>query len=72
MAQYSYSDALVEKIEAFHAERVEGNKDVGDHEVNKEPLREAQRLLGKVLREPTPAPLILKLDEFYTIGQKVY
>lgn len=34
MAQYSYSDALVEKIEAHHAERVEGNKDAGDSEIS--------------------------------------
>jgi hypothetical protein len=38
-----------------------------ENEANKEKLREAQRLLDQVLREPTPH--ILTLDEFYTIGQ---
>lgn len=33
MAQYSYSDALVEKIETFHAGRAEENKDARDSEI---------------------------------------
>ncbi len=40
-----------------------------ENEANKEKLREAQRLLDQVLHTPTPTPLILKLDEYYTIGQ---
>jgi hypothetical protein len=38
-----------------------------ENEMDKEKLREAQRLLDHVLREPKP-PHIIKLDEYYTIG----
>ena len=40
-----------------------------ENEMNKEKLREAQRLLDQVLHTPTPKPPhIIKLDEYYTIG----
>jgi hypothetical protein len=37
-----------------------------ENELNKEKLREAQRLLNQVLDKPKPH--IIKLDEYYTIG----
>ena len=39
-----------------------------ENEMNKQKLREAQHLLGQVLREPTPEPRKYMLDEYYTIG----